>query len=70
MVQKGPLYAVNLSTASGAICQKTVAKYDILLNFVTTCSDLWTIHQRKWKNSKNVVSLVAYLAMKSLLVGI
>jgi hypothetical protein len=31
IVQKGPLCAENLSTASGAICQETVAKHDILL---------------------------------------
>jgi hypothetical protein len=31
MVQKGPLCARNLSTTSGAICRKTVAKHDILL---------------------------------------
>jgi hypothetical protein len=31
MVQKGPLCAGNLSTASGAICRETVVKYDILL---------------------------------------
>jgi hypothetical protein len=31
MVQKGPLCAVNLSTASGVVCRETVAKHDILL---------------------------------------
>jgi hypothetical protein len=31
MVEKGPLCARNLSTASGAVCQETVAKHDILL---------------------------------------
>jgi hypothetical protein len=31
MVQKGPLCAGNLSTASGAVCQETVAKHDILM---------------------------------------
>jgi hypothetical protein len=30
-MQKGPLCVGNLSTASGAICQETVAKHDILL---------------------------------------
>jgi hypothetical protein len=30
MVQKGPLCAENLSSASGAICRETVAKHDIL----------------------------------------
>jgi hypothetical protein len=35
-----------------------------------TCSDLWAIHQRKCKNDKKKVSLVTWLAMKSLLVGI
>jgi hypothetical protein len=33
------------------------------------CSDLWAIHQRKCKNGMKEVSLVALLAMKSLLVG-
>jgi hypothetical protein len=32
-------------------------------------SDLWVIHQRNCKNGKKEVSLVAELAMKSLLVG-
>jgi hypothetical protein len=31
MVKKGPLCVGNLSTASGAVCQETVAKHDILL---------------------------------------
>jgi hypothetical protein len=31
MVQKGPLCAGNLSTASGAMCRETIAKHDILL---------------------------------------
>jgi hypothetical protein len=31
MVQKGPLCAGNLSTASGAFCQETIAKLDILM---------------------------------------
>jgi hypothetical protein len=31
MVQKGPLCAGNLSTASGVVCRETVAKHDILL---------------------------------------
>jgi hypothetical protein len=31
MVQKGPLCVENLSTASGAVCQETIAKHDILL---------------------------------------
>jgi hypothetical protein len=31
MVQKGPLCAGNLSTTSGAVCQKTIGKHDILL---------------------------------------
>jgi hypothetical protein len=31
IVQKGPLCAGNLSTASRAVCQETVAKHDILL---------------------------------------
>jgi hypothetical protein len=31
------------------------------------CSDLWSIHQRKCKNGKKEASLVARLAMKSLL---
>jgi hypothetical protein len=33
------------------------------------CSDLWAIHQRKCKNGKKEISIVTYLAMKSLLVG-
>jgi hypothetical protein len=35
-----------------------------------TCSDLWAIQQRKYKNGKNDVSLVARPAMKSLHIGI
>jgi hypothetical protein len=35
-----------------------------------TCSDLCAIHQRKCKNGKKEVSLVARPVMKSLLVGI
>jgi hypothetical protein len=35
-----------------------------------TSSDLWAIHQRKCKNGKMEVFLVAKLAMKSLLIGI
>jgi hypothetical protein len=31
MVQKGPLCVGNLSTISGAVCQETVVKHDILL---------------------------------------
>jgi hypothetical protein len=31
MVQKGPLCAGNLSTASGVVCQETIAKHDKLL---------------------------------------
>jgi hypothetical protein len=38
--------------------------------FVTTCSDLWAIHQWKCENGKKEVSLVARAEMKSLLVGI
>jgi hypothetical protein len=34
-----------------------------------SCSDLWAIHQRKCKNGKTEVFLVAQPAMKSLLVG-
>jgi hypothetical protein len=34
------------------------------------CSYLWAIYQWKCKNAKKEVSLVALLAMKSLLVGI
>jgi hypothetical protein len=55
----------------GPFVQETVAKHDILMKyiFVIACSDLWTIHQRKCKNGKNEVPIVAQLAMKSLLVG-
>jgi hypothetical protein len=31
MVQKGTLCAGNINTASGAVCQETVAKHDILM---------------------------------------
>jgi hypothetical protein len=34
------------------------------------CSDLWAIHQSKYKNDKKEASLVARAVMKSLLVGI
>jgi hypothetical protein len=61
MVQKGPLCAGNLNTISGTVCRETLAKHDILLQytFITACSDLWSIHQRKCKNGKMNVSIVA-----------
>jgi hypothetical protein len=31
----------------------------LIETFVTTCSDLWAMHQRKCKNGKKEVSLVA-----------
>jgi hypothetical protein len=42
---------------------------DLGLTFVKACSDLWAIHQRKCKEWQKGGSLVAWSAMKSLLVG-
>jgi hypothetical protein len=50
MVQKGPLCAGNHCSASRAVCRET---------FVTECSDLYAMHQRKCNKSKEEVSLVA-----------
>jgi hypothetical protein len=61
-VQEGLESRGNLGTASGDLRSgKTVAMHDELLwyTFVTTCSDLWAIHQRKCKNGKKEVSIVA-----------
>jgi hypothetical protein len=42
---------------------------DLGLTFVKVCSDLWAIHQRKCKEWQKGGSLVAWPAMKPLLVG-
>jgi hypothetical protein len=54
------LYGKPQHCKRGHFVWESVAKHDTLLYlaFITACSDLWAIHQRKCKNGKTEVSIV------------
>jgi hypothetical protein len=65
-LRKGPEGIVGYPRVENLWQSKT---NDLGLTFVKACSDLWDIHQRKCKEWQKGGSLVAWPAMKSLLVG-